>query len=221
MVCSVELRESGALSFQNQRECDNDEARSAVLYNAGKGQVLRLFDHPFGRMEDDWVQIEVLRDSDKIDINSFERDQITNDVRITYFRNNGFNGKVSSLQFLKSTDLKGIVSFYKKNSAKGNKVCDLGLSKLTLNFTKSKQCDNDRARSMVLTNAPAGTSITVYDSPDCKTNDDYATVYVRRNLARVRVDSFQTSFESADLQVFYYKKNGLDERVSCVRINVP
>lgn len=79
---------------------------------------------------------------------------------------------------------------------------------------------NDEARSLALIAVHAGAVITVYDSKDLHSSDDYCVIRVKRQIAtRYVVSSFETSYEDDDVQVTYYRKNGLDGKVSSMSIN--
>lgn len=74
---------------------------------------------------------------------------------------------------------------------------------------------NDEARSMEV-HGPAGTTITVFDSPKAATEDDYF-VLTKRTSDPVCVGSFESarpSLESTPHEWFYSGGNGLDGKVS-------
>ena len=80
---------------------------------------------------------------------------------------------------------------------------------------------NDEARSCTIVDATAGTVITVYDSPSASTDDDYATIKVNSNLtAPVVVNTFEnsTSYGGGSVTVTCHKDNGLDGKVSNIKI---
>lgn len=79
----------------------NDAARSLALYNAAKGRHIFIYDNsddpdrsPTER-KDDWTEIEVLKDVWFKAINTFEKSFSDDDVRVTYHKDNGLDGKVS------------------------------------------------------------------------------------------------------------------------------
>jgi hypothetical protein len=115
----------------------------------------------------------------------------------------------------------GVLSFYERNSGTQNKVCDLDATTQVVRFPSSRACDDDETRSLVLTFVKAGTTILVYDDPDCETGDDWAEISVKRDLFRTTVNSYETSYENDDVIVSYHADNRLDGKLSCVRIVAP
>ncbi len=97
-VCNVSMEREKTLNFKQHRECVNDEVRSLILYDIPTGRVLRLFDSPDGSDGDDWVEIVVKRKVSKKQIDTFERSFEDDDVRVTYYSDNGLDGKVSRLE---------------------------------------------------------------------------------------------------------------------------
>ncbi|NJL28663.1 MAG: hypothetical protein HC897_12620 [Thermoanaerobaculia bacterium] len=80
---------------------------------------------------------------------------------------------------------------------------------------------NDTASSCTIVDASAGTTIYVYDSPDASTSDDWAEIQVVSNVsAPVVVSTFEnsTSYGGGSVKVTYYKKNGLNGKVSNIKI---
>lgn len=220
LVCTIFMEQNSAINFQSHSECDNDEARSMVLYNVPAGRVLRLYDSPSGDREDDWLELEVLDQLAAYVVPSFENDVSDSRIRLNYFRNNGLDGKVSRLEVGDSSSVQGILSFFEGNNASQNKVCDLSATPQTVNFQEDGfSCDNDEARSMVLTNVRAGFTIEVFDSPSCSTGDDWTRIVVKQNVASLVVGSFEQSISTAAATVAYFSDNGLDGKVSCARIS--
>lgn len=107
-VCNVSMAREKALDLTNHRECVNDEARSLILYDVPAGAVLRLYDNSEGNREDDWVEILVKRPISEKLIRTFEQSFEDDDVRMTYFRNNGLDGKVSRLEVGRCSDDCGV-----------------------------------------------------------------------------------------------------------------
>jgi hypothetical protein len=97
-VCNVSMESEKTLNFKKHRECVNDEVRSLILYDMPARRTLRLFDSPDGSRRDDWVEIVAKRKVSKKQINTFERSFEDADVRVTYHRDNGLDGKVSRLE---------------------------------------------------------------------------------------------------------------------------
>ena len=63
--------------------------------------------------------------------------------------------------------------------------------------------------------------IDVHDDPSCGTGDDWTRIDVRRDLANFVVASFESSSDGADASIVHHHDNGLNGKVSCVRIDAP
>jgi hypothetical protein len=77
---------------------------------------------------------------------------------------------------------------------------------------------NDEARSVKLLDVRPGCVISVFDSPDGKTNDDFCIIQVKRGAPEYTVATFERSYEDEYVLVSYARKNGLDGKVSRIRI---
>lgn len=221
LVCALPAGQPVSVDFTSGGPCANDEARSVTLRDVSAGTVLFLYDSPGGNREDDWVAIEALQDVSFRRIGSFESSFEDAGIRMLYFPNNGLDGSVSRLEVRRSTELSGVLSLYEGNNGTQNKVCDLDAISGVIRFPSHSACDNDETRSMVLTQVSAGTLIEVYDDPDCETSDDWTEILVKRAALRITVDGYEQSFENDDLLVTHHHDNGLDGKVSCVRITAP
>ncbi|MFN8002465.1 MAG: hypothetical protein U0X75_15765 [Acidobacteriota bacterium] len=87
---SYNLTQSGA-------PIKNDEARSVILSNVSDGATLIVSDDPNGSMTDDWCVIVALKNLTSYTVGSFESSYQDASVRVTYFKNNGLDGKVSHI----------------------------------------------------------------------------------------------------------------------------
>lgn len=81
-----------------------------------------------------------------------------------------------------------------------------------------KGCENDEATSATLLNLKAGSTFTVFDSPDGSRQDDWTTVFVKRDIVRVDIGSFERNVDNADIRVTHRRKNGLDGKVSSISL---
>lgn len=91
---------SGGQSYNlkdSEPPIQNDEARSVVLQGVDAGSILIVSDSPNGCMDDDWCVIEVLQNIDNYTVPSFEQPINEQWLRLTYFKFNGLDGKVSHL----------------------------------------------------------------------------------------------------------------------------
>jgi hypothetical protein len=220
-VCRVNVGQPRIYRFPDDPECDNDEARSLVVHRVPQGTVLLLFDSPDADLEDDWIAIRFKSDVVVATIDTFETSFSNMEMDAVYSPNNGLDGKVSRLEVTSGDRLQGVATFYEGNSASENKVCDLQLSQQEVRFKGHASCDNDEARSLVLSLAPAGVVIGVFDDPDCEAGDDVTMIETLREVFRVTVASFENSFQNADVRVSHDHDNGLDGKVSCVQMTVP
>lgn len=117
----------------------------------------------------------------------------------------------------------GGIVFYEGNRATQNVVCGIpGGETTAINFKSGDRrgCENDEARSARLFGLRAGTTFTVFDSPDGKRSDDYTMVRVLRDLKNrsVTIPSFHTSYNDGDVAVDARYRNGLDGKISRVQI---
>ncbi len=219
IVCSILVGQPQTYRFPSHSECDNDEASSLVLHNVPAGTVLILYDSANGNLDDDWLAIRVKRDLRRLPINSFERSFTNSQVDIVYARNNGLDGKVSRLVVTSGNSMDGVASFYEGNSATQNKVCDLDIRNREVRFKGHGSCDNDEARSVVLSLVSKGGILRVYDDPDCETGDDYTVIQLKNDVFRLQINTFERSFENDKVRVIHRHNNGLDGKVSCVRFS--
>ena len=71
---------------------------SVLLHDVPAGKVLRFYDHPFRSEIDDWVEVIVKRAVTRKYISSFERSFEDADVRVSYHRHDGLDGKISAAE---------------------------------------------------------------------------------------------------------------------------
>lgn len=221
LVCSVRVVDNHVDNFQSGSTCANDEARSVVLWNVPANRVVWLYDSPSGHTDDDWFALRTKRHIKHKVINSFQDNINDDDVEAFYYRNNGLDGKVSRIGIENRSFLSGYVSLYEGNNASQNKVCDLHARDRTVNFKEESSCDNDEARSVVLTNIRAGTRIYLYDDPDCESGDDWTKIEALQDVHRYVVNSVEQNSETSRVKVTHHHDNGLAGKVSCVKIRVP
>ncbi|CAO3638285.1 unnamed protein product [Cunninghamella echinulata] len=108
----------------------------------------------------------------------------------------------------------GTITLYEGNNATQNIVATYNDGDHS-----GKVNPNDEARSMKLTNVRAGTKITVYDSKDGSTGDDYCVTRVKKQVSEYIVGSFEQSVDNDTVRVEFYRNNGLDGKVSFIRID--
>lgn len=109
----------------------------------------------------------------------------------------------------------GIIVFYEGNNGSQNIV-------QTVEDTPGQDfrpVKNDEIRSLKLYGVRAGCSITVFDSPDASMSDDFCIINVKRISPEYTVNSFERSYEDDTVVVSYIRNNGLDGKVSRIKIN--
>ena len=221
LVCSVRVVDGHVDNLQNGSTCANDETRSVVLWNVPANRVVRLYDSPSGHTDDDWFVFRTKRHVKHKVINSFQHNIDDDDIEALYYRNNGLDGKVSRIEIENRSSLPGYVSLYEGNEATQNKVCDLHAHDRTVNFKEESSCDNDEARSLVLTKIRSGTRIYLYDDPDCETGDDWTKIEALQDVHRYVVSRVEQNSETSRVRVTHHHDNGLAGKVSCIKIRVP
>lgn len=120
----------------------------------------------------------------------------------------------------------GDIRFYAKNGCVGPVIFRYPTNVVASDNCKTsgKRCSgkNDEARSVWMPNAGPW-SLIVYDSPDARTDDDYAEIKsppTPHPSGGVCVSTFEPSASSPlRKMVTYHRKNGLDGKVSHIAVN--
>ncbi|MBB3226307.1 hypothetical protein FHW69_000897 [Luteibacter sp. Sphag1AF] len=120
----------------------------------------------------------------------------------------------------------GGIVLYKGRDATGTPVCGVPgrmATGISMKSSDRRGCENDQARSATVTNVPAGTEFTVFDSPQASTKDDYAVVRVLRDLDNrtAIIPSFNRSLRTEDIELTVHYRNGLDGSISYVTVVPP
>jgi len=123
------------------------------------------------------------------------------------------------------------VVLWSGDNATGNKVWVIPTnwsfsSMLTDDFTNGDhtldgRSANDEARSLIITGAPAGKVIELYDSPSSDTSDDWCQITVKQNIAPTSMYvlfGFEGTYEDAYVKVVYHHYNGLNGKVSSYKV---
>jgi hypothetical protein len=79
--------------------------------------------------------------------------------------------------------------------------------------------NNDVIRSCKLYDVRPGCEFTLYDSPDGSMSDDFTIVNVKRVSPEYTVNTFERSYEDEYVVVSYIRNNGLDGKISRIKIN--
>ncbi|MCY0990374.1 hypothetical protein OV203_24755 [Nannocystis sp. ILAH1] len=109
----------------------------------------------------------------------------------------------------------GIIVFYEGNNATQNIV-------QTVEDTPGQDfrpIRNDEIRSLKLYGARAGAVIQLYDDPNGSTSDDFTIIHVKRIVPEYVVGTFERSYEDDTVIVNFIRNNGLDGKVSRIRIS--
>lgn len=109
----------------------------------------------------------------------------------------------------------GIIAFYEGNNATQNIVQTVE----DYPGQDFKPTQNDEIRSAKLYGVRPGAEIRVFDSPNGATNDDFCIVNVKRQVPEYVVDTFERSYEDEYVRVTFIRNNGLDGKISRIRIN--
>ena len=123
-----------------------------------------------------------------------------------------------------TVDDAGKIVFYEGNNKTQDKLFTLKDDKTQGYNLKDKKSPgpNDEIRSLVLENVRAGTVIKLYDDPKGRTHDDYCTIYVLKSKPEYVIKHLEMKSFRDDYVKFDYKRhNGLNGKVSHVRIMVP
>ena len=111
--------------------------------------------------------------------------------------------------------MSGIIAFYEGNNATQN-ILQTVEDAPGQDF---KPAQDDAIRSLKLFNVRPGAEIRLYDSPDGATNDDFCIINVKRPSPEYIVATFERTFEDEYVRVTFIRNNGLDGKVSRIRIN--
>ena len=116
----------------------------------------------------------------------------------------------------------GIIA-YEGNNATQDVVCAFSTAlRRNINMKGSDSerhgCENDEMRSIVLDRIKAGQRITFFDSPDGDENDDYAVLDILKDTRSAVIPTFEKSVLNENYRLTFHKKNGLDGKISYIKI---
>jgi hypothetical protein len=83
---------------------------------------------------------------------------------------------------------------------------------------EGKVSPNDKAKSLKLNDVRPGCRIIVLDSPNASTEDDFCIIDVKKHVFEYVVGTFERSFDDDTVRVTFIRNNGLDGRVSYIKI---
>lgn len=224
VVCPIATVANKTIRFGDPLEgtdyrCDNDEARSLLLHDIPAGKSFRFYDDPGGAYQkDDWTEIITKRAVSRKYIDTFEGSFEDADVRVVFHRDNGLDGKISYAEIF-SQPVGAVMDLYEGNGGTQTLVCSNRITgPRTIVLTSDAYCTNDEARSLVLTDFPTDKVIFVYDESGGSRGDDWALIVPKRRIANATIGTFQQNAETADYRICYFPDNGLDGKVSRIRI---
>jgi phosphatidylserine/phosphatidylglycerophosphate/cardiolipin synthase-like enzyme len=224
LLCAIDVNANRGWRFTDGNlgpsfECDNDEARSAVLHDVPAGKVLRFYDEDGQRyIEDDWAEVVVKRPIHRRLLPSFEQPFEDDDLRVIVHRHNGLDGKISSAD-VAGVPTGPVIDLHEGNDGTQGLVCSNRRERFaTIDFTADPYCNNDEARSLVLHDFPASKAIFLHDDSGGDAGDDWAVIVPKRDIAHATVGSFDRSFETDDFKLCAFPRDGLDGRVSRMRV---
>lgn len=230
VVCgfSAAIAHNWSMKDRERLGCENDEMRSLKIRGMKKGQRIKFYDRPDGTRDDDFGVLNIERDipwDEPLVIKSLNFVQYHPAFRYLYSGGDGLAGKVSQITVEpKSTPhAEAAVILLEGNGGKNRVSCTIGLTRSGFwNIKKEPNCHNDDARSVNLMSAKKGTVITIYDDPDGSTGDDYTRIRIKQDLDKVwNVYTLQESGENEYIAVEHHHKDGLDGKVSAVRVELP
>ena len=214
--------------------CENDETRSLALRGVAKGISIKLFDKPDSSKSDDWTEIEVLRDialTERVIVGTFEKSYSDANVKVTNHSHNGLDGKVSHITIEPVTG--SVMPKLSLGDQEGDIFCnvpvDAALSFELQSGSDHWGCQNDQAATAVLSNALAGTTITLFGTKnsDEKCSQGCLRIFVRKDMTSPfdigNIQEFGQSKESPDGSAIAYRFGGsqaLDGKVSYMTVNM-
>lgn len=120
----------------------------------------------------------------------------------------------------------GGLYLYEGDNATQDRLCVIPFEYgKTVNLTNDNLgCENDEARSVSVEFVPPGASFTVHDSPSCSWSDDTSAITITdpdAYNARIVVPRFNYTGGTDRFNIAYYRDNGIQGKVSCIRMNSP
>jgi hypothetical protein len=108
-------------------------------------------------------------------------------------------------------------SFYEGNAASQDVVCNLNEFEVDINL-KNHECRNDEIRSVKLLKIKSGTLLQLFDNPDGKMEDDWAEIYVKKDIDDRIISTFTESFNDDEISFYSSGNDGLDGKISRIKV---
>lgn len=121
-------------------------------------------------------------------------------------------------KFHKPVSAEGYLVFYQKNGCDGNVQETTDKKNQVINVKNRKHWKNDFYRSLKLVNVRKGTIIRLFDDPKGGKGDDWTQVTVKRQVRKIKINSFERNRDTQNVRIVYHKKNGLDGKLSRIEI---
>lgn len=103
-INSLKDNEDRDINLKQVSGWKNDEIKSLRLQSVTPGTIIRLYDNPDAKTNDDWVEIKVKQLKPEIIIDNLEENRNPSDYQQKFHRVNGLNGKVSHIKVRKSNE---------------------------------------------------------------------------------------------------------------------
>jgi uncharacterized protein YraI len=136
------------------------------------------------------------------------------------------NGPTASVE-----SISAYVRLYEKGDTAGDVVCTININEAPHNQivqmkSGDNSCSNDEAVSVSFSNIPAGSIISLYDDPNCGEGDDWVKFTFLMDSGWTYTSNLELNLTKAEnnhvvFKQVYTHKNGLNGKVSCMRIQVP
>lgn len=205
----------GNINCKENDRCDNDEISSVMLYPGIKpNTVIKLYDNEHFEENDDFIRIHIGEDFAPLnpvclsDL-EFSYDTFVKGVTVDYYRNNGLNGKVSSLKIFESGLLHDHdIIFYENDDCTGNidGTFESRDSAHGTNCKNSSNCINDEIKSVkLLTGVPGGTVVKLYNDPDGEEKYGWAEIKITKTLTKSYCVRFDEDRYYGDVEVDFNK----------------
>ncbi len=203
----------------------NDEMRSLLIFpSVEHNTILKLYDSTNGSLSDDWFFIN--RGSQDFHIpfciNGFEHSTSDRESAVgidTYYQaHDGLNGKVSYVKISSGKD--DNLVFFEGNDCTQNVEKMLDSKKDYSGDHDDLNFQNDEIRSVLLqAGVKKGTRIRVFDDGSGSHDDDWTEIEVYRDLdTPICIGTFETDRSGAHITADYHKNNGLDGKISYIRV---
>jgi len=159
---------------QVNENCSNDKISSIRIYpGIQKNMTMRLYDNPDFGIHDDWMRIHIGKTElkESFCINNLEHHTKTTEsdknITVSYYNNNGLNGKVSSVKFDSSSKKYSPIDIvvHEDDNCKGDIVSSYNSRKNYNDKCGSGEgCNNDAAKSIRLyPHTNSNITITLYN----------------------------------------------------------